>query len=84
MTAGLALLFTWSYARWARGGRVYDGLKHGLFFGLLAGVVVDLNQYFLYPIPASLAAKWFVFGLIEFCCYGLLASRLYPIRKEAA
>lgn len=52
-------------------------------FALLAGVLVDLNQYVMYPIPASLIAKWFVFGLIEFCVYGALATLLYPIKGNA-
>ncbi|NUO79505.1 hypothetical protein HUU05_05465 [candidate division KSB1 bacterium] len=83
MTAAVALLFAWSYARFARPGGMKAGLLHGLFFALLAGILVDLNQYVMYPIPASLAAKWFVFGLIEFCVYGALAARLYPINGNA-
>lgn len=83
MTAALAFLFVWSYARYARAGDLKEGLLHGLFFALLAGVLVDLNQYVSYPIPASLTAKWFGFGLIEFCIYGALASLLYPIKRSA-
>jgi hypothetical protein len=79
VTIILSVLFVWSYSRWARQGSLRDGITHGLFFGILAGVLVDLNQYVLYPIPASLAIRWFVFGLLEFCIYGILASKLYPI-----
>lgn len=83
MTAALALLFVWSYARFARQGSMREGLRLGVFFALLAGILVDLNQYVMYPIPASLAAKWFAFGLIEFCGYGVLAAWLYPIEAKA-
>ncbi len=82
ITAALALLVAWSYAHCAQPGGLKAGLRHGLFFALLAGILVDLNQYLMYPIPASLAAKWFVFGMIEFCVYGLLAAWLYPIKKN--
>jgi hypothetical protein len=81
LTVGLALLFMFSYARTARRGNWREGLTHGLFFAILAGLLVNLNQYILYPIPASLAIKWFVFGVFEFCCYGILASWLYPISR---
>lgn len=74
----LAVLFVVSYVRSARDGSVREGVLHGILFGLLAGVLVDLNQYVLYPIPASLALSWFGFGTIEFCIYGVLASRLCP------
>jgi hypothetical protein len=79
ITAIIALLFVWSYSRFARKGNLRDGISHGLFFGILAGVLVDLNQYVLYPIPASLALTWFVFGLLEFCIYGILVCKIYLI-----
>ena len=80
----LSILFVWSYSRYARKGDIRDGLMHGIFFGVLAGTLVDLNQYVLYPIPASLAFLWFVFGLIEFCIYGIIVSKLYPIETSKA
>ncbi|RPI06443.1 MAG: hypothetical protein EHM64_02860 [Ignavibacteriae bacterium] len=81
-TAALSVLFVWSYSRFARQGTLREGITHGLFFGILAGVLVDLNQYILYPVPAALALSWFAFGLIEFCCYGILASKLYPVKHS--
>lgn len=79
-TVLVSILFVWSYSQCARRGDVRDGLVHGLFFGILTGVIVDLNQFVLYPIPASLAFTWFVFGVMEFCVCGILASKLYPIK----
>jgi hypothetical protein len=84
VTALLSMLFVWSYSHTAKQGDLHDGLRHGVFFGILAGTLVDLNQYILYPIPASLAFFWFIFGLIEFCIYGILVSKLYPIKDKAA
>jgi hypothetical protein len=79
-TAFISILFVWSYSRTAKRGDVRDGVMHGIFFGILAGVLVDLNQYILYPLPVSLTLSWFIFGLFEFCIYGVLVSRLYPLR----
>lgn len=77
VTVGIATLFVVSFLQWAHRG-VRAGLRHGVFFGLLAGLLVDANQYLLYPLPASLALKWFAFGLVEFCIYGLIVGWLYP------
>jgi len=77
VTLVLALVFVWSYTRYAHRGTLREGLSHGLFFGILAGILVDLNQYVLYPIPASLAFLWCAFGIIEFCIYGVIVSRIY-------
>jgi hypothetical protein len=82
LTAALALLFVWSYAYTARRGTLLEGISHGFFFAILAGFLVDLNQYLLYPIPGSLAIKWFASGLIEFCIYGIISSYLYPIKTK--
>ncbi|HXF44611.1 MAG TPA: hypothetical protein VNK91_00655 [Burkholderiaceae bacterium] len=79
LTGGLAALFVYSYAAFVRTPGVLRALGHGLFFALLAGLLVDLNQYLLYPLPASLAALWFAAGTVEFCLYALLAAWLYPI-----
>lgn len=53
-------------------------------FALVAGLLVDLNQYLIYPIPAWIVASWFVSGLIEFTLYGVLASRLVPVAARPA
>jgi hypothetical protein len=78
LTAGLVCLFVWGYRRCARTGRVGEGLAYGVFFALVAGLLVDLNQYVLYPIPAWVASRWFLGGLVEFSLYGVIVSRLYP------
>jgi hypothetical protein len=79
LTAGVAILFVYSYVSFVRTPGIKRALGHGVFFAILAGLFVDLNQFFLYPIPGSLAAAWFLFGFIEFCIYGVLVSWLYPL-----
>ncbi len=77
LTAGIALAFVWTFRLWAREGSLEEGLVHGAVFALLAGLLVDLNQYLVYPVPASLAAKWFAFGTVEFLVYGVIVSALF-------
>jgi len=81
LTSGLAVLFVASLAATARPdkrGRIgpLRGLRHGVFFALGAGLMVDLNQYLPYPLPARVPIAWFVFGLIEFCLAGWLVARV--------
>jgi hypothetical protein len=75
-TAAIVAVFVYGYVRFRRGDGSIEGLKYGLFFGILTGLLVDLNQYVLYPIPLSVAAIWFAFGLAEFTLYGVVASRI--------
>lgn len=82
LTAGIALLFMYSYVTCVRHAGIRQGLAHGVFFGLLAGLLVDLNQFMLYPIPASLAVSWFLAGLVEFCVDGTIAAWLCPFGEK--
>jgi len=79
LTAGISCLFVWGYSRFAKNGSLREGMLFGLFFALTAGLLVDLNQYILYPIPAALAFKWFLGGIVEFILYGIIVSKLYSI-----
>ncbi len=82
VTVGIVVLFVYSYSAFVRTAGIRHALVHGAFFGLLAGVLVDLNQFFLYPIPGSLALTWFLFGFVEFCIYGALAAWIYPLGAQ--
>lgn len=78
LTAGLACVFVWGYARFARDRSLIEGALYGVFFAAVAWLLVDLNQYVLYPIDATLAAVWFAAGLVEFVVYGVILARLAP------
>lgn len=75
-TAALSVVFLFTYLQSRYAGRLRGGLVHGVLFAVIAGLLVDLNQYILYPIPGRLVVVWFAFGLVEFCAYGLLAATL--------
>jgi fructose-specific phosphotransferase system IIC component len=79
--AGFVCLFVLGYGRFARKGTVGEGIVYGLFVAAVAGLLVDVNQYVLYPIPGSLAWTWFAGGVVEFCLYGALVSWLYPVAR---
>jgi len=76
LTAGIVVLFVYGHQRFVRSSSVIEGASYGLFFALAAGLLVDLNQYVLYPIPIGVAALWFAGGLVEFTLYGMLTSKL--------
>jgi hypothetical protein len=78
VTAAVVVLFVWGWARFARVGSVREALGYAFFFALVAGVLVDLNQHVLFPIPGWLALLWFLGGLAEFSLYALIVRRLYP------
>jgi hypothetical protein len=78
MTLGVVTMFVWGYRKVARSASIGEGLSYGLAFAVLAGLLVDLNQYVLFPIPGAVALQWFAGGVLEFCLYGVIVSRLCP------
>ncbi|WP_321323634.1 hypothetical protein [Thiomicrorhabdus sp.] len=72
ITIGMATLFVVSYNKWRRSGTLIESLIHGIFFSVLAGVLVNANQYLVYPIPGMLAVLWFLGGLVEFSLYSII------------
>jgi hypothetical protein len=81
--AGVVCLFVLGYGRFARKGTGGEGIVYGLFFAAVAGLLVDVNQYVLYPIPGSLALTWFIGGVVEFSLYGTLVAWLYPVARRS-
>ncbi|MDE3245627.1 MAG: hypothetical protein KGN80_06030 [Acidobacteriota bacterium] len=76
LAAGIVVLFVLGHQRFVHSPSVREGALFGLYFALVAGLLVDLNQYVLYPIPAGVAALWFAGGLAEFVLYGVFTSQL--------
>lgn len=79
LTAGISVVFVWGYANFASKGTILEGLAYGVFVASLAGLLVDLNQYIMYPIPGFVVFSWFLGGLFEFMLYGVIVSRLYRV-----
>ena len=82
LTGLVCVLFVWGYDRTARTGTLREGLGYGLFIGFLVALLVDVNQFLLYPLPAGLVLKWFVGGVLEFTFYGAVVSWIYRRRAQ--
>src|SRR3972149_2834891 len=49
-TLGISFLFVIGYSLCARKGTIVEGIIYGVCFSILAGVLVGVNLYILYPI----------------------------------
>jgi len=73
-TLATSFLFTIIYTLFVSEKNTRTGLLYGFCFGLFIAIMVDLNQYVLYPLPFSLVAKWALFGIVEFSVIGLIVG----------
>jgi hypothetical protein len=77
-----AFLFTFIYTKGYerdRGG-LTQGLRFGLYVGLMIGALESLVWYVVLPVPATLAACWFVAYVVMALAAGATVGALYHER----
>ena len=82
LTLLLAFLFSVGYLKWNSSSSQKATIEYSFFFTLLMGVMVNMNQYILYPIPGILSLTWFAFGIIEFFIYGQISRLVYRMAER--
>ena len=70
----ISFIFVFGYTRLITRRSLLGGLIYGFVFGVTAAVLVDVNQYILYPLPSSIVIKWSLFGVAEYSVYGLIVA----------
>lgn len=56
---------------------VPQGVRYGIWIGLLMTVMPNLVWFVVLPIPGILALSWFFWGMAEFILVGALLGYLY-------
>jgi hypothetical protein len=77
-----SFLFVYIFIKGYKGKGIAEGIRYGLLVGLLMAGIDIANQYVVYPVPSMLAIQWFVYGMIRFVIYGIIASAIYKPSKK--
>lgn len=74
------LVLPYMYAKGYEPGKssLGQGLRFGLAIGLLMATGMSLGTYFMIPLPASMAATWFVVGMVQFLAVGAAIGLIHP------
>ena len=76
-----SFFFCYVFARGYEGKGLAEGARYGVIIGLFFGISQAYDSYVIYPIPYSLALKWFLSGLAYCVVTGLVAASLYKPAK---
>jgi hypothetical protein len=71
------IMFVWIYTYGVRGKGPMEGVRYGLYVGLMFSVISGLGTWASVPITAWLAWMWIIFGLIETIILGLIVGSIY-------
>ena len=72
-----SLLFVYIFTKGYEGKGIAEGAKYGLIIGLFVSLTGSYSQYVVYPLPYSLALKWFLYGTIELIVAGIVVALIY-------
>ncbi|MCL4549943.1 MAG: hypothetical protein M1495_15395 [Bacteroidetes bacterium] len=62
---------------------IMEGVRYGIYMGIFIQFMAAVAQHVVYPLPASLAVQWFIYGLIESVIFGVAAAMIYKPRTAA-
>ncbi len=69
--------FCWIFVKGNEGKGLMEGVRYGLYVGLMVSVPMAYATYATQPIPYSLALQWFIYGLIEIIIIGAVLAQIY-------
>lgn len=76
-----SFFFCYIFARGYEGKGLAEGARYGAIIGLFFGISQSYDSYVIYPIPYSLALKWFLSGLAVCVVLGIVAAAVYKPAK---
>ena len=71
------LVFTYIFVRGREGKGIMEGVRYGALMGLFYNLTIAYDSYVIYPLPSSLALKWFLGGIAISIILGVVASLVY-------
>jgi hypothetical protein len=72
-----AFFFTFIFSKGYEGKGAVEGLRYGLYVGLMMNVTGAYMTYATMPVPYMLALKWFLFGTVQCMIYGAVLGLIY-------
>lgn len=73
----ISFLFVFIYSKGYEGKGIMEGVRYGLWIGLLMSIPMAFNSFVTLPVPVSLAMQWAVYGLIQYIIMGIVTAAIY-------
>jgi hypothetical protein len=73
----VAFLIAFIFSKGYEGKGIIEGLRYGLYMGLLMSIGMAYGTYAMIAIPYSLALQWFIYGVIEYIIVGVALALVF-------
>jgi hypothetical protein len=79
----IAFFFTLIFSKGYEGKGVGEGVRFGLYAGLLMATPFAYDTYASMPIPYALALQWFLYMTVEYVILGVVVAAVFGKSKSA-
>lgn len=77
-------IFCFIFAKGYEDRGILEGVRYGLWIGLLIFVYIMLSSWSIFAISKAISFLWLILGIIEMVIIGIIAAALYkPAKVEA-
>ncbi|MBI1807813.1 MAG: hypothetical protein HYR76_12260 [Ignavibacteria bacterium] len=76
-SAIVSFFFTLIFSKGYEGKGMGEGVRYGLYVGLLMATPMAYDSYASYPLPYSLALQWFIYGVVQYIILGIVIAMVY-------
>lgn len=73
----VSFFFTLIFSKGYNGTGVGEGIRFGLYAGILVAVQFAYDSYASYPLPYSLALQWFIYVTIQYMVVGAIVAAVF-------
>jgi len=80
----VAFLVAFIFSKGYEGKGIIEGLRYGLYMGLLMSIGMAYGTYAMIAIPYSLALQWFIYGVIEYTIVGIALALVFGKKETPA
>jgi hypothetical protein len=80
-TLVVSYFFTLIFSKGYEGKGAVEGVRFGLYIGVMLGVGMAFGTYAMIAIPFSLALQWFLYSIIEYIIAGIGVALFFGKKK---
>ncbi|MEP0822210.1 MAG: hypothetical protein HRF44_05125 [Ignavibacterium sp.] len=79
--AVIAYFFTLVFSKGYENKGIAEGVRYGLYIGLMFGISMAYGSYASMPIPYSLALQWFLYNIAMYIICGIALAIVFKPRS---
>jgi hypothetical protein len=77
-----SFFFTLIFSKGYEGKGSLEGVRYGLYVGLMVALPMAYGSYAMMPIPYSLALQWFIYGTLEYMIAGVVLALIFKPKEQ--